>query len=109
MKTSGLVLLALILLASRMAAGELYGTITDAGKPVASGIKVEIGASGNVYSTETDKFGSYRVFVKEKGKCTLTLHVRDQSPSVGLFSYDKSTRYDWVLETKDGKLSLRRR
>ena len=92
-----------------MAAGELYGTITDGGKPLASGVKVEVGVSGNVYSTETDKFGSYRVFVKEKGKCTLTLSVRDQSPSVGLFSYDKSTRYDWILETKDAKLSLRRR
>ena len=109
MKTSGLVLLGLLLIASRMAAGELYGTITDGGKPVPPEVKIEIGASGNAYSTETDKFGSYRVFVKEKGKCTLTLHVRDQSPSVGLFSYDKSTRYDWILETKDGKLSLRRR
>jgi hypothetical protein len=87
----------------------LYGTITEGGKAVASGMKVEIGAADNSYSTETDKFGSYRVFVKEKGKCTFTLHVRDQSPSVGLFSYDKSTRYDWVLETKDGKPSLRRR
>ena len=92
-----------------MAAGELYGTITDGGKPIASGVKLEIAASGNAYSAETDKFGSYRVFVKEKGKCTLTLHVRDQSPTVGLVSYDNSTRYDWILETKDGKLSLRRR
>lgn len=109
MKTAVVVLLALVLFASRTAAGELYGTITDGGKPIASGVKVEIGASGTVYPTETDKFGSYRVFVKEKGKCTLTLYVRDQSPSVGLFSYDKSTRYDWILETKNGKLSLRRK
>jgi hypothetical protein len=92
-----------------MTAGELYGTITDGGKPIASGVKVEIAASGKVYSTETDKFGSYRVYVKEKGKCTITLHVRDQSPTVGLVSYDNSTRYDWFLETKNGKLSLRRR
>jgi hypothetical protein len=92
-----------------MTAGELYGTITDGGKPIASGLKVEIAAAGTVYPTETDKFGSYRVFVKEKGKCTLTLHVRDQSPTVGLVSYDNSTRYDWILDTKDGKLSLRRR
>jgi hypothetical protein len=109
MKIMTVLLLALPLAVSCMAAGELYGTITDGGKPIVSGIKVEIGASGNVYPTETDKFGAYRVFVKEKGKCTFTVHVRDQSPSVGLFSYDNSTRYDWILETKEGKLSLRRR
>jgi hypothetical protein len=109
MKTSGLVLLALLLPASRVTAGELYGTIADGGKPLAPGVKVEISAPDTAYSTVTDKFGSYRLFVKEKGKCTLTVSVRDQSPSVGLVSYDKSTRYDWILETKDGKLSLRRR
>ena len=109
MRTTVLMLPVLFLFASRVTAGELYGTITDGGKPIVSGVKVEITASGNSYSAETDKFGSYRVFVKEKGKCTLTLHVRDQSPAVGLVSYDNSTRYDWILETKDGKLSWRRR
>lgn len=109
MKTTVSVLLGLLLFASRITAGELYGTITDGGKPIASGVKVEIAASGVVYPGETDKFGAYRVFVKDKGKCTFTLHVRDQSPTIGLVSYDKSTRYDWILETKDGKLSLRRK
>jgi hypothetical protein len=109
MRTTVSAFVVLLLFASKMTAGELYGTITDGGKPIASGVKVEITASGNAYSAETDKFGSYRVFVKEKGKCTLTLHVRNQAPAVGLVSYDNSTRYDWILETKDGKLSLRRR
>jgi hypothetical protein len=109
MKTTVSVLFALVLCASRMSAGELYGTIIDGGKPIASGLKIEIAAAGIVYPAETDKFGSYRVFVKGKGKCKLTLHVRDQSPTIGLVSYDNSTRYDWILETKDGKLSLRRR
>jgi hypothetical protein len=109
MKTTVSVLLFLLLCAPRVTAGELYGTITDGNKPIASGVKIEFAASGNIYSTETDKFGSYRVFVKEKGKCTFTLHVRDQSPTVGLVSYDNSTRYDWIMETKDGRLSLRRR
>jgi hypothetical protein len=109
MKTTASVLLALTLCASRVTAGELYGTITDGGKPVAQGVKIEFTAAGVAYPGETDKFGSYRVYVKGKGKCTLTLHVRDQSPTVGLVSYDNSTRYDWTLETKDGKLSLRRK
>jgi hypothetical protein len=109
MKSILIVLFAVLLPASRVAAGEVYGTITDGGKPVPAGVKVEIGASGHVYAAETDKFGSYRIYVKEKGKCTLTVRTRDQAPVIDLYSYDKSTRYDWVLETKDGKLSLRRK
>lgn len=109
MKLTVVVLLALLLSASPVLAGEVFGTITDGSKPVAAGVKVEIAVSGKVYSAETDKFGSYRIIVKEKGKCTLTVHIREQSPSVELFSYDRSTRYDWVLQTKDGKLSLRRK
>jgi hypothetical protein len=109
MKSTGIVLVALLLSASSLLAGEVYGTIADAGKPVAAGVKVEIAVSGKVYTAETDKFGSYRIVVKEKGKCTLTVRLKEQSPSTELFSYDRSTRYDWILETKDGKLSLRRK
>ena len=109
MKSTVVVLLALLLCASPLFAGEVFGTITDGNKPVAAGVKVEIAVSGKSYAAETDKFGSYRIVMKEKGKCTLTVHLRDQSPSVDLFSYDRSTRYDWILQTKDGKLSLRRK
>ncbi len=109
MKSIRILLFALLLPVSRVAAGEVYGTITDGSKSVPAGVKVEIGASGHVYSAETDKFGSYRIYVKEKGKCTLTVRTRDQAPTVDLYSYEKSTRYDWVLEAKDGKLSIRRK
>ncbi len=109
MKLSGIVFLALLLIAARASAGEVYGTISEGGKPVPAGVKLDIIVSGKTYPAETDKFGSYRVVVKEKGKCTLTVHLREQSPSVALFSYDRSTRYDWNLETKDGKLTLRRK
>ena len=109
MKSTVIVLLALFVFASPVLAGELYGTIIDGKKPIAAGVKVEIAVSGKSYTAETGKFGSYRIAVKEKGKCTLTVHVGGQSPSVDLFSYDRSTRYDWVLETNDGKLSLRRK
>jgi hypothetical protein len=109
MKLTGIVLLACMLGAARALAGEVYGTITDGSRPVAAGVKVEIAASGKVYAAETDKFGSYRIVVKEKGKCMLTVHLKDQTAALELFSYDRSTRYDWILETKDGKLSLRRK
>lgn len=109
MKSITLVLLTLLLFSSRAVAGEMYGTITEGGKPVAAGLKVEINAAGKIHAGETDKFGSYRIFVKEKGKCTLTLHIKGQLPSAELISFDKSNRYDWILEAKEGKLSLRRK
>jgi hypothetical protein len=87
----------------------VYGTITQGDKPVAAGVKVEISISGKLYTAETDKFGSYRVPVKEKGKCTITIHVTQGEASAGLYAYDKATRYDWVLQVTDGELSLRRK
>ncbi len=104
-----LLLLALGLTASVALAGEVFGTITDAGKPVPVGTKVEVTAQGKTYTGETDKFGTYHVFVKEKGKCSLALLYKDQKPSVEVFSYEKATRYDWTLETADGKLALKRK
>jgi len=109
MKALARLLLALLFVASTVRAGEIYGTIVDGNKPVAAGVKVDISVGGKVCSTETDKFGSYRTFVKEKGKGTLTVHVGEDPPSIGLVSFDKSTRYDWILETKDGKRTLRRK
>lgn len=106
---STIVAFALFLSASTVLGGEVFGTITDGKKPVSEGTKVEIAISGKSYAAETDRFGSYRIVVKEKGKGTITVRLKDQSPSVEFFSYDKSTRYDWILETKDGKLVLRRK
>jgi len=109
MKTTWNILLVLILSASPLLGGELFGTITEGNKPVAAGVKIEIAASGKLYTGETDKFGAYRIVVKEKGKCTMMVRIRDQSPSAEMFSYDRSARYDWILQPKDGKLSLRRK
>jgi hypothetical protein len=90
-------------------AGEIYGTITEADKPISAGTKVEIAIAGNTYAGETDKFGTYHIFAKEKGKCTLTVHYKNEAPAATIFSYDKATRYDWTIETIDGKLTLKRK
>jgi hypothetical protein len=90
-------------------AGEIYGTITDAGKPVPAGIKVEVSVAGNNYAGETDKFGTYHVFATEKGKGSLTVQYKNQKPAADIFSYEKATRYDWTVESADGKLTLKRK
>ena len=99
-----------LLLPARLLAGEIFGSITENGKPVGENVKLEITAANKtVFTDSTDKFGAYRVFVKEKGKCTVTVHYKDQTLSAELFSYDKSLRYDWILEAKEGKYALRRK
>jgi hypothetical protein len=90
-------------------AGEVYGTIVENGKPIPAGAKIEITAAGKSFAGETDKFGSYHIFVAEKGKSVLTLAYKDQKPTAEVFSYEKSTRYDWTVETADGKLVLKRK
>jgi len=109
MRITATLMMALIVSASMAMAGEVYGTITQGDKPVAAGVKVEISVAGKVYEAETDKFGSYRVLVKEKGKGTITVRLNKEAVSAGLFSYDKATRYDWILQTTDGALSLKRK
>jgi len=105
-----IVVLFSLLMASAALAGEIYGTITDAGKPVPAGVKVEVTAAGNTYSAETDEYGTYHVFAKDKGKCTLTVSYKGQKPAASIFSYEKATRYDWTVEADaDGKLTLKRK
>ena len=108
MKT--LILLVFLLLTASFAwAGEIYGTITDADKPVPAGVKVEVAVGGNSYTGETDKFGTYHVFATEKGKGILKVFYKNQTPTTDIFSYDRSTRYDWTVEDSGGKLSLKRK
>jgi hypothetical protein len=91
-------------------AGEIFGTISDSGKVVPAGVKIEIAAAEKQYSGETDKSGAYHFFINEKGKVALTVHFKDQKlTSTEVFSFDKATRYDWNIEAVDGKMTLKRK
>jgi hypothetical protein len=106
-------LMALLVVCSTEAiAGKIFGDISMDGKPVAAGLKVRItrpGATTIADTTITDKFGSYKLTVKEAGKSTLTLLYEGKPIQLAVFSNKEATRYDLVLEKKDGKLSLRRK
>jgi hypothetical protein len=88
-------------------AGEIYGTIKEGGKPVTAGTKVEVKCAKGSFSAETDKLGSYRLFVQEQGKCALSVKSGDAAPQMTIQSFDDSARYNLVLEKKDGKPALR--
>ena len=110
--------LGLCLAASNALAGRLLGDIRLDGKPVAEGLTVRLvpvaavapgAAPAVVDSTKTDKFGSYKLMAKEEGKYLLTLVFEKQPVSLEVYAYKEPTRYDLILENRDGKLSLRRK
>ncbi len=102
-------LIPLLLFSSVASAGEIFGTLREGGKAVKKGIKVEVVTPKKTYTAETDAYGSYRLYVVEKGKYTFKVYYNDQTPSFDIYSYDKSTRYDLSLEKKDGKYTLKRK
>jgi len=102
-----LAMLCLAISCTTALAGEIYGTVKEGGKPIKAGTKLEVKCAKGSYSAETDKLGSYRLFVPEQGKCTLSVKASDASPQMTVHSYEDSSRYNLVLEKKDGTSSLR--
>ena len=88
-------------------AGEIFGTIKEGGKTVAEGVKVEVTCGAKTYTGATNKFGSYRMVAEETGKCTLTVAIGEEKPSLEIHSFEDSARYNLLLEKKDGKVTLR--
>ena len=101
-----------LLVSSPAAAGRIFGDIRLDGKPLPEGVKVRVihPATAAVADTTTiDKFGSFKLNVKGEGKFTLTVVYEKQPVEIAVFSNKEATRYDLVLEKKDGKLALRRK
>jgi len=104
-----LLLILCSLFSSATLAGEIFGTLREHDKAVSKGVKIEILTPAKTYVAATDTFGSYRLYVPEKGKCTFKVYYKNQTPTFDLYSYEKSTRYDMSIETKDGKYVLKRK
>ena len=93
-------------------AGKIFGDISLDGKPLPAGVKVKVtrpGSSVVADSTTTDKFGSFKLMVKEEGKTVLTVMHENKPLELAVFSNKEATRYDLVIEKKDGKPGLRRK
>jgi hypothetical protein len=117
------IVLFVCLAAANAHAGRIFGDIKMDGKPVPAGLMVTIAAAppagapndttkrapAAVDTTLTDKFGSYKLSLKQEGKCVLTLAYEKQVLVIEVFSYKNATRYDLILEKKNGKLSMRRK
>ena len=93
-------------------AGRIFGDISFSGKPVAAGVKIKVtrpGSSAVADTAVTDKFGSFKLTVKEEGKAMLTVLYEGKPLDLAVFSNKEAARYDLVVEKKDGKLTIRRK
>lgn len=86
--------------------GEVYGTVR-LGKQFLAGVPVTVTTASGAVSDTTDKFGAYRLFVKESGKCTLSVRYQNQAPTLAIVSVSDAVRYRLVLEEANGKYTLR--
>ncbi len=95
--------------AALAAAGNVYGTVTENGKAVAQGVKLEVTCGANKYNAETDANGAFKLFVKDQGKCSLAVSYQGQSPSMDINSFEGSVQYDLVLEKQGAQYTLKRK
>lgn len=99
----------ILTLTSAAVAGNVYGSISEGGKPIAQGVKIEVTCGPNKYSVETDASGAYKLFVKDQGKCALQVAYQGQTPSFEINSFEGSVQYDLVLEKQGAQYTLKRK
>ena len=96
-------------LASAASAAEIYGTVSENGKPLPEGVALKLECGQVSVSGKTDEFGSYSLKIAGAGECRLSLDYRGGSPSVNVTVYEKPSRYDLVVTDEKGKPGLRRK
>jgi hypothetical protein len=109
MRETALILLLVAGFSTNAFAGKVYGGITEGGKPVARGVKIDVTCGTNNHSAETDQYGAFNLFVPQQGKCTLKVNYQGQAPTFEINSYEGSVQYDLILEQQDGKYTLKRK
>ena len=108
MKRAILLIFLIVCLSSFGFAGNVHGTITENGKPLPQGVKVEVACGSNNTAATTDAYGAYKMFVADKGKCTLKLSYGGQSPSLEITSFDGAIEYNLLVEKQGDKYTLKR-
>ena len=98
-----------LLFAAASQGAEIFGTISEGGKPVAAGSEVKLDCGSGAVSGKTDQFGSYSLKSSGSGDCTLTLTYKGASASLKVTLYEKPSRYDLTVKLEAGKLEIARK
>jgi len=99
----------ILLVASAAVGGEIYGTVTEGGKPVAAGMALRLTCGSAAADARTDAYGAYSLKSATTGKCGLSAPSVPGAPSLAVTVYEKSTRYDIVLAHSGDKSTLARK
>jgi hypothetical protein len=98
-----------LLVSAAGGAAEIFGTISEGGKPLAAGAAVKLECGSASVSGVTDQFGSYSMRSSASGECTFTLTYKNSSASLKVTLYEKPSRYDLVVKQEAGKLEIARK
>src|SRR2546425_2385974 len=109
MKIVSLLVLFILISASAAFAGNVYGSISEGGKPVAQGVKIEVVCGTDKYNAETDAHGGFKLFVKDQGKCAMKISYQGQTPSFETNSFEGAVQYDLILEKQGAQYTLKRK
>jgi hypothetical protein len=91
-------------------AGQIYGILREADRPVGANVKIEVVCGNSTYSTVTDNSGLYRLFAKETGRCVARAYYQNQTPQTVIDSYANPAHYDFdLVRQQNGQYDLRRR
>ena len=84
-------------------AGEIYECI-EGRRLIDARVTVKITPD---VSTETDKYGTYSLYVPKEGRCILKVHYKGQTTQdFRVRSYESSVQYDLLLKMEEGKYIL---
>ena len=95
--------------ASVATAAEIFGTVSENGKPLPEGVGLKLVCGDASVSGATDRFGSYSLKTTATGECHLTATYKGASPSLKVTLYEKPSRYDLVVKQEAGKVTLARK
>jgi len=109
MKIKAVLFILILGFATQAFAGKIYGSITEGGKPVSQGTKLEVACGSNNYSAQTDANAAFNLFAAHTGNCLLQVLHHGQMLSIEISSYDGSVQYDLVLEKQGTQYTLKRK
>ena len=110
MKRATATIFVLLVLTTLALGSQVYGTLKEGAAPIGAGVRVEVSCGANTYFAYTDAYGSYKINVPLKGKCTLRVHYNGQIVLYDIYSYDDPVRYDFeVIKQSNGTYQLKRK
>jgi hypothetical protein len=90
-------------------AAQIYGSLFEDGSSLTEEVVLVVCDSGGRDENGTDEHGGYQLFVKQTGRCTLSLPDKGGA-SADIYSFEEPVRFDFdLISAPDGGAQLRKR